>query len=66
MLTSVFLLFTLILANGVLALSEIAVVGSRRARLLQLAERGRWGATDALRLPSDPTRFLSTVQALAF
>lgn len=62
MLTDAALLFLLISLNGVLALSEIAVVGSRRARLLQLADGGSAGAARALQLAAEPTRFLSTVQ----
>lgn len=56
------LLFTLFVLNGLFAMSEIAIVSSRRARLLQLAEAGNPGARCALRLASEPTRFLSTVQ----
>jgi len=54
------LLLTLI--NGVLAMSELAVVSSRRARLVGMADRGNRGARVALRLLGDPGRFLSTVQ----
>lgn len=52
----------LILLNGVFALSELAVVSSRRARLRVLAAAGRKGARRALALSTDPGRFLSTVQ----
>ncbi|MBN1238168.1 MAG: HlyC/CorC family transporter [Gammaproteobacteria bacterium] len=52
----------LILANGVFAMSELAVVSSRRARLRSLERAGSRGAGVALRLMDDPTRFLSTVQ----
>ena len=52
----------LILLNGVFALSELAVVSSRRARLQMLASQGRAGATAALRLHDQPGRFLSAVQ----
>ena len=62
MLIGVPLLFGLILLNGLFAMSEIAVVGSRRARLAQMADSGRSGAAHALALSSEPTRFLSTVQ----
>lgn len=54
--------FALILVNGALAMAELAVVSSRRARLRALAERGRAGARKALVLSSDPGKFLSTVQ----
>lgn len=62
MLTDLLLLLTLILLNGVFAMSEIAVVSSRRARLQKLAETGRTGAQHALKLAAEPTRFLSSVQ----
>lgn len=48
--------------NGVLAMSELAVVSARPARLKVLAEQGSRGAETALKLASDPGRFLSTVQ----
>jgi putative hemolysin len=48
--------------NGVLAMSELAVVSARPARLKVMAEQGSRGAETALRLASDPGRFLSTVQ----
>jgi putative hemolysin len=62
MLTDVLLVFVLILFNGVFAMSEIAIVSSRRARLTQLAEAGHAGARSALTLGQEPTRFLSSVQ----
>jgi putative hemolysin len=52
----------LIIANGIFAMSEIAIVSSRRARLKQLADEGHAGAEAALKLSEHPTRFLSTVQ----
>ncbi|MCI0676869.1 MAG: hemolysin family protein [Phycisphaerales bacterium] len=55
-------LLLLIGINGVLAMSEIAVVSSRRVRLEQAAARGHRGAKAALALVESPTRFLSTVQ----
>jgi putative hemolysin len=62
MFTAVALLLALVMANGVFAMSEIAVIGSRRGRLMQLAETGHAGARHALALMAEPTRFLSTVQ----
>lgn len=53
----------LIVLNGFFAMSELAVVSSRRARLEHMAEEDVRGARAALRLLEDPTRFLSTVQA---
>jgi putative hemolysin len=55
-------LLSLILLNGFLAMSEIAVLSSRRARLETLANSGNPGARTALLLSADPGRFLSTVQ----
>jgi putative hemolysin len=52
----------LILANGVFAMSEIAVVAARKVRLQQRAEEGDDGARRALDLAHDPEKFLSTVQ----
>jgi putative hemolysin len=52
----------LILLNGVFSMSELAIVSARTARLKLLAERGSSGAKVALRLASDPGKFLSTVQ----
>jgi len=52
----------LLALNGVLAMSEIAVVSSRRVRLETRAEAGSRAARSALGLLDDPTRFLSTVQ----
>jgi putative hemolysin len=58
----ILIVFLLILLNGFFALSELAVVSSRRARLQQFANEGRRGAAAALRLQDDPSGFLSTVQ----
>jgi putative hemolysin len=52
----------LIVINGLLAMSELAVVSSRPARLQALAEKGVRGSRRALSLASDPGKFLSTVQ----
>jgi putative hemolysin len=52
----------LIALNGLFALSELAVVSSRRSRLKALAQEGRRGANRALALAADPSRFLSTAQ----
>ncbi len=56
------LLGLLLVANGIFAMAEIAVVSSRRARLQTLADSGSRGARAALDLISQPGRFLSTVQ----
>ena len=52
----------LVLLNGFFAMSELAIVSSRRARLKPLAEQGHRGARRALRLAEEPTQFLATVQ----
>ncbi|MGD9839863.1 MAG: hemolysin family protein [Afipia sp.] len=52
----------LIVINGLLAMSELAVVSSRPARLTALVEKGVRGSRRALALASDPGKFLSTVQ----
>jgi len=52
----------LTLVNGLLAMSELAVVSSRPARLRVLAEQGNKGAKTAQRLADDPGKFLSSVQ----
>jgi putative hemolysin len=52
----------LIVLNGALAMSELAVVSSRPTRLKPLADAGNRGAAVAMRLSEDPGRFLSTVQ----
>jgi len=52
----------LTLVNGVLSMSELAVVSSRPARLKVLAAEGRRGAQVALKLQENPGKFLSSVQ----
>jgi putative hemolysin len=56
------IILALISINGLLAMSELAVVSSRRSRLKTMAEQGRSGSRRALALASDPGRFLSSVQ----
>lgn len=56
------IIVALLLVNGVFAMSEIALVSVRRARLQQRAEKGDAGAARALKLAENPERFLSTVQ----
>jgi putative hemolysin len=58
----ILLVLGLVVLNGVLAMSELAVVSSRPARLRAMMERGVPGAKTALALAEDPGRFLSTVQ----
>lgn len=61
-LIEVVFILLLIGANGVFAMSELAVVSARKARLRQRAEEGDREAGRALQLADDPNRFLSTVQ----
>lgn len=56
------ILFALILLNGLFAMSEIALVTARKARLQKLIDEGDSGAAAAVKLGEDPTRFLSTIQ----
>lgn len=57
-----FIAFALIALNGLFALSELAVVSSRKSRLKTMVDQGRAGAQAALALAEEPGRFLSTVQ----
>jgi putative hemolysin len=58
----VLLLLLLILLNAVFAMSEMAVVSSRKARLQRMADDGFPGAKSAMALNEEPSAFLSTVQ----
>jgi putative hemolysin len=58
----VVVLLLLIALNGVFAMSELAIVSARKARLEAMARAGRGGARAALALAADPGKFLSTVQ----
>ena len=55
-------ILVLVLLNGAFAMSELAIVSSRRARLQALQRKGSAGAEAALALADDPQRFLPTVQ----
>ncbi|MDR2508247.1 MAG: hemolysin family protein [Candidatus Accumulibacter sp.] len=57
-----FFLALLVLLNGFLAMSEIAVVSSRKSRLQKLSDDGNLGAEMALGLSGEPSGFLSTIQ----
>jgi putative hemolysin len=61
MIAEVLVILALIVLNGVLAMSELAIVSARAGRLKPLEDRSR-GARMALRLAEEPGRFLSTVQ----
>lgn len=56
------LILLLILINGAFAMSEIALVSARRARLDQRVRKGSPGAAAAIGLIEAPNLFLSTVQ----
>lgn len=62
MLTEILIVVALTVINGLLAMSELAVVSSRPARLKVLSDQGSKGAKTAMRLADNPGRFLSTVQ----
>ncbi len=62
MILEIIILVVLTLFNGVLAMSELAIVSARPARLQVMAEAGSRGAKIALRLAEQPGRFLSSVQ----
>lgn len=58
----VLVIMALVLLNGVFAMSELAIVSARPARLRILADRGNLGARAALDLSADPGKLLSTAQ----
>ncbi len=62
MASEILIIFLLLLLNAFFALSEIAVVSSRRAILRDKATKGSKGAQIALELAEEPGKFLSTVQ----
>ena len=55
-------IMVLIAINGLFAMSELAIVSSRPAKLQAMADVSKRGANAALRLARDPGKFLSTVQ----
>ena len=60
--SEILIVLALILANGFLAMSELAIISSRKSRLGHYASQGRRGARTALRLLEDQGHFLPTVQ----
>jgi putative hemolysin len=58
----ILLLLGLVLLNGIFAMSEIALMTARKARLQKLADAGDGTAQAALQLGDDPNKFLSTIQ----
>jgi putative hemolysin len=62
MLLEILIVLGLTLVNGVLAMSELAIVSSRTARLQIMADNGSRGAATAIELAANPGKFLSSVQ----
>src|SRR5438309_380901 len=62
MIVELVIVVALILLNAFFAMSELALVSARRARLQNMADQGHRGARAALALAEDPNRLLSTVQ----
>lgn len=58
----ILIILILVILNGILAMSEIAIVSSRRIKLQKLSEEGNDGANIALELMDSPNQFLSTIQ----
>ena len=56
------IILALTMLNGVFAMSEMALVSSKRPRLKALADAGSGGARAALKLLDDPSGFLSAIQ----
>ncbi len=56
------IVISLILLNGLFAMSEVALLTARRSRLESMANDGDALAAAAIELSADPTRFLSTIQ----
>jgi putative hemolysin len=59
----ILVILVLISLNGLFALAEIAILSARKVRLLNLQDQGVRGASAALSLAEQPTRFLSTIQS---
>ena len=62
LLIAVVVVLLLVVLNGLFAMTELAVVSSRKSRLQSRAEKGDRGARAALKLAEEPTHFLSAVQ----
>ena len=62
LLIAIVVVLLLMVLNGLFAMTELAVVSSRRSKLQARAERGDRGARAALKLSEEPTQFLSAVQ----
>ncbi len=62
MIYEIIFIILLIIANGIFAMSEIAIISARKAKLKQLVNEGNINAKIALELANSPNRFLSTIQ----
>ena len=62
LLIAIVVVLLLVVLNGLFAMTEMAVVSSRKSKLQSRAERGDRGARAALKLAEEPTHFLSAVQ----
>ncbi|MBQ8034938.1 MAG: HlyC/CorC family transporter [Bacteroidales bacterium] len=58
----IFIILGLILFNGILSMSEMSVVSSRKSRLEIEARKGNGAAQKALELANEPDNFLSAIQ----
>lgn len=58
----IFIILALILLNGIFSMSEIALISARKTSLQNDADKGQKSAKTALKLASDPDRFLSAIQ----
>lgn len=58
----ILIIFFLIIFNGILAMSEAAMLSVRKARLQQRINEGNHRARLALKLAENPNKFLSTIQ----
>jgi putative hemolysin len=56
------IILLLVVINGLLAMSELAIVSARKPRLEAMVRQKRFGAQAAIDLGAEPGRFLSTVQ----
>ena len=56
------IILTLVVLNGIFAMSEMSLVSSRKFKLEAAKKKGSEGAKTALELSENPTKFLSTVQ----
>lgn len=59
---SILIIFILIIANGIFAMTEIAIVTSKKNRLERMRDEGNTNAAYALKLAEDPNQLLSTIQ----